>query len=387
MFLAGFASSQTPDWEKRVAFAERIKNIRYLAYISGDSEYRCYTDAISSIENLLNRKGYAFTRVYFDPACNKDFESWKESQVRKMAAGEAFLEVKVSSGIDSAATGAYTGTLIVQDAAGNVYMQHEIRPGTSNLVKYFSVSEARIYLKSSDSLASPELFYSKKSRVETASSGEAAAHSLRGLPSSHYPVPRKKQAYLSKGGITRFEIVVYGGYCAGARIRVTEGTARFEPGPDYGIEMMLNLYKGLDVTLGYKREDTFMNVDSPKYPKEGELALSNNYILLGALYRFFRGKSLQPYLGIDFGSVNMVPKDKFFRDVWYFAIGGRAGCNWYVNKFLGFRLQTQLLYQVHPKDAPFLYSDQLLDMPYAVNADQNLPQFDVTLGLVFRLGK
>lgn len=387
MFLAGFASSQTPDWEQRVTFAERIKNIRYVAYIGGDSAYRCYTDAINSIEDLLNKKGYAFTRVYFDPLSHKDFEVWKESQVRLMAAGEAFLEVKVSSGIDSAALGVYTGTVRVQDAAGNVYMQHDIRPGTANMIKYISSSEARIWLKPADSLSGPELFYSKKVKVETASAGNAAYHSLRGIPPSRFPVPRKKPAYLSKEGRTRFEFVLFGGYCAGAQIRVTEGKARFEPGPDYGIEMLINVYKGLDVTVDYKREDTFADVESPKYPKDGELALSNNYILLGAIYRFFQNTNLQPYLGFDFGSVNVVPKDKFFRDVWYFAIGGRAGCNWYVNKFLGFRLQTQLLYQVHPKDAPFLYSDELREMPYPVNADQNLPQFDVTFGVVFRLGK
>ncbi len=385
--LPGLANSQSADWDQRVAFAEQIRNIRYVAYIRGDQAYRCYTDAITSIEDQLSHKGYTYTRVYFNPSSGQNFDVWKQFQIRSLPAGEAFLEVQVTSGIDSSATGVNTGTVLIQDGNGNVYMQHEIRPGTADMIKYQSSSEAKIYLKPADSLSNIEIFYSKKASVGSASAGDAAARSLRGITSSHHPAAKPKPVYLNSGGKTRIEFVIFGGYCAGAQIRVTEGTAMFEPGPDYGLEMMVNVYKGLDVAVGYKREDTFADVDSPKYPKEGDLALSNNYILLGAIYRFFQNKSLQPYLGFDFGSVNVVPKDKFFRDVWYFAIGGRAGCNWYVNKFLGFRLQTQLLYQVHPKDAPFLYSDELREMPYPVNADQNLPQFDVTFGLVFRLGK
>ena len=92
-------------------------------------------------------------------------------------------------------------------------------------------------------------------------------------------------------------------------------------------------------------------------------------------------------MGFDFGSVNLVMKDKLYRDVWYFAVGGRAGLNWYVTRVLGFRFQTQLLYQVHPTDAPFIYSDEISEMSHTLNAESTLPQFDVTLGILIRLGK
>jgi len=83
----------------------------------------------------------------------------------------------------------------------------------------------------------------------------------------------------------------------------------FEPGPDYGIEFMVNIYKGLDIGIGYKREDIFAKIDAPRYPREGDLPLSSNYILISAVYRFFHSGKFQPYIGFDFGSANIVMKD------------------------------------------------------------------------------
>ena len=386
-FTTGSVSSQSPDWDQRIAFGEKVQKIKFWAYIDGDSTFRCYSDAVNAIEDVLNRKGYEYKRLFFEPRDTLSLLSWKARQIKSLAANEAFLEIRVSIRTDSS-DWAGPGTLMVQDASGSVYAQHNLSPETIKNVEYTSTAEASLYLfKGHPDSTTSILFYSKKIRVSNPGIGSAATISLKGIPSSRHPVSSKKPAYLNKGGTTISEFAFYGGFCAGASISITGGKAAFEPGPDYGIEFMVNIYKGLDIGIGYKREDTFAKVSSYYYSGEGDLALSNNYILLSSIYRFFHSGRFQPYVGFDFGSVNMVMKDKILRDVWYFTLGGRAGLCLYVTRVLGFRLQTQLLYQVHSTNAPFLYSDDYTKMPYPINASSSLPQFDATLGILIRLGK
>ena len=387
ILYSGPAFTQSPDYYQRLAFSDQVQKIKYWAYIDGDTAFRCYTDVIQAIEDLLNRKGYDIQRLAYQPGDSLSPRSWKERQLKKLLPNQAFLEIRIKLITDSVSERGSPTTLMVQDASGRVYAQHSLRPESENVL-YTSVSEASLYFgRGSSDTSGAGLFYSRKNSIMSPEISRAATGSIRGIPAAHHPVVRQKPVYLNKGGFTWFEFAFYGGYCAGATIPVTGGEVTFRPGPDYGLEFMVNIYEGFDFAIGYKREDTFAGVDSPRYPKEGDLALSNNYILLSCVYRFLHHRNLQPYLGFDFGSVNVVMKDKLFRDVWYFAVGGRAGLNWYVTNVLGFRLQTQLLYQVHPQDAPFIYSDEIRVMPHPINAMNDLPQFDVTLGLMIRLGK
>ena len=390
VFFCCPAFPQSPDWDQRVAFADNVHKIKYWAFIEGDSTYNCYADAVKGIQDMLNKKGYDNQRVFYFPNGSLSLESWKAKQIKDLNSDEAFLEIRVGIRVDTSGLGERGSptTLMVQDASGRVYAQHSLRPEEVRGVDYTSISQANLYLKMENThLTTAIPFYSKKATVTSPDIGSAARNSLRGIPASRHPGARKKPAYLNKDGFTMFEFAAYGGYCSGGTIDVTGGKATFDPGPDYGLEFMVNVYKGLDVSIGYKREDTFTKVDAPRYSKEGDLALSNNYILISCLYRFFHKNNLQPYVGFDFGSVNLVMKDKLYRDVWYFAVGGRAGLNWYVTRVLGFRFQTQLLYQVHPTDAPFIYSDEISEMSHTLNAESTLPQFDVTLGILIRLGK
>jgi len=382
---AGF--SQSPDWDKRMAFAEQVRRIRYWAYIEGDSAYRCYTEALDAIEDALNRKGYATLRDVYFPGSQISPAEWKEKRIHSLPPGEAFLEIRLSMKSDTGKSQA-SSTVMVQDASGRVYAQHTLKPDEVQTLEVVSSSTASLFARlSGPDSARAGLFYSKTSSVSNANIGNAAMNSIRGIPSSKNPVPRNKTATSAKKNSIMFQMVFYGGYCAAGSIDVTGGKTTFVAGPDYGLEVDVNVYKGFDFSIGYKREDTFAVTESPDYPKEGELALSNNYILLGCTYNFLRTKKLQPYAGLDFGSVGIYFKDPFFSDVWYFAVGARAGLCWYISRVVGFRLQSQLLFQVHPSGAPFLYSGDLYTMPKPVNANSSLPQPDITAGLLIRLGK
>ena len=379
--------SQSPDWDQRVAFSEQVKKIRYWAYIADDPYYKCYTEAVSAIEATLNRKGYDSQRLFYEAGDSLPVAAWKKKQINSLASDEAFLEIRVKVHADS---GLYSdaNTMMVQDASGRVYAQHKLNPSENKGVAYSATATACLYIAGpADKTDAATPFYLRSSRVSNPDAGDAASTSLKGIPGSRHPVTVKKPAYLNKGGVTIFEFAVYGGYCAGGTISIDGGKAIYQPGADYGIEFKLNIYKGLDFGIGYKREDTFARIDALNYPREGDLPLSNNYILLSGAYRFLRKGNLQPFIGFDFGGVNVVMKDVLFRDVWYFAMGGRAGACWYVTRVLGFRLQTQLLYQIPSKEAPFLYTDDIWKMRYPINANSNLAQFDVTIGILIRLGK
>ena len=386
-FISGSVYSQTPDWDQRMDFSEKVRKIKFWAYIEGDSNYRCYADAVNAVKNAINRKGYDYFRLVYETSDSLSPKAWRARRIKSLAENEAFLEIRVRIRTDSS-DWTDPSTLMVQDASGRVYAQHKLSPETKKNVEYISTADAILYLPalSPDSTLSIP-FYTKKTRVSDPDVGNAVTISLRGIPSSRHPVAVKKPSYLNKGGATTFEFAFYGGYCAGASMSITGGKATFEPGPDYGIEFMVNIYKGLDIGIGYKREDIFAKIDAPRYPREGDLPLSSNYILISAVYRFFHSGKFQPYIGFDFGSANIVMKDKLFRDIWYFSVGGRAGVCFYVNRILGFRLQTQLLYQVHSKDAPFLYSDDISQMDYPINSNSNLPRIDATVGILIRLGR
>ncbi len=386
-FLSVTGLSQSPDWDQRLAFSEHVQTIRYWAHIENDPFFKCYSEAVGSIETMLNKKGYNYQRVFYEAGDTLSAAVWKALQISSLASNEAFLEIKVKVRADSN-TFSDANTLMVQDASGRVYAQHKLNPSENKSVAYSSSSEARLYTAEAYNKSDTAIpFYLRVTRVPSPDVGDAALTSLRGIPRSNHPVTVKKPAYLNKGGVTIFEFAIYGGYCAGGTISIDGGKAIFQPGADYGIEFKLNIYKGLDFGIGYKREDTFVKIDAPNYPREGDLPISNNYILLSTSYRFFSKGNVQPYIGFDFGPVNMVMKADGFRDVWYFALGGRAGLNWYISRVFGFRFQTQLLYQVHSTEAPFLYSNNYWVMKYAINANSNLAQFDVTLGILIRLGK
>jgi len=386
LFLSATGFSQSPDWDQRLAFSEQVQTIRYWAYIEDDPYFKCYLEAVSAIEAALKKKGYNYQRVYYEAGDTLPAAAWKAMQIRSLASNEAFLEIRIKLHADSSFY-ADPNTLMVQDASGRVY-QHKLNPSENQSIIYSSTSEALLYFEGSIKKSDTVLpFYSRISKVSSPDAGDAASNSLRGIPGSHHPVTVKKPAYLNKGGTTFFEFAVYGGYCAGGTISIDGGKAVFLPGADYGIEFKLNIYKGLEFGFGYKREDTFARIEAPDYPREGDLPLSNNYILLSTAYRFLQNGRVQPYVGFDFGGVNVVMKDALFRDLWYFTLGCRAGVCWYVTRVLGFRLQNQLLYQVHAKEAPFLYTDDIWKMRHPINSNSNLAQFDVTFGILIRLGK
>jgi hypothetical protein len=112
--------------------------------------------------------------------------------------------------------------------------------------------------------------------------------------------------------------------------------------------------------------------------------MNQNYILFGTNYNFRINKTISPYAGISLGSLNLVPADNYFRDVWYFALGTQGGVKFYVSKRIGLRLQADLCYSVHAIKATFLYSDDVThNVP--VDAVSNMLQVGFSGGLIIRL--
>ena len=106
---------------------------------------------------------------------------------------------------------------------------------------------------------------------------------------------------------------------------------------------------------------------------------------MGSNYNFRLGNVISPYFGGFFGALNTVWKDKYYREVWYFVLGLQGGSKFYLNKWLGLSVQAEMLFQVHPEKAPFLYSMDRFNIP--VNAMSNMIRGGVSASVVFRFGK
>jgi hypothetical protein len=385
VFIPWLLPAQSPDWDQKVDFAKKVRTVKYWIYIEGDRKFTSYAEASEALIVSLEKKGFSCERLYYEPGEGQTIEEWRSKIVKSLSESEAFLEVR--HGIISDTLGSLPGrnTVMVQDASGRVYAQHSLtEPAYQERVEYRSFADAELYIRPKDE--KPVVpWYSRRSGTHNAAVDQAVTSSLRGIPRS---TNRHRETVWEHSNYRLWmDLAAYGGYCGRSGMDVTGGEAYFAAGPVYGLEFLFRIIKGVYVSAGYEREDSFMTVDVPDNPKQGEIAISSNYILMGGIVRFFEEKTFKPYLGIDIGPVNLVPKDKFYRDVWYFAAGGRAGVLCSLGNIIDLRLQLQFICQIHPKNAPFLYSDYIRDMGKPVNAYSNLPLGDVTFGIVFHLMK
>jgi hypothetical protein len=134
----------------------------------------------------------------------------------------------------------------------------------------------------------------------------------------------------------------------------------------------------------YDRQDTRFTMKTTDIHAGKIYSVSINHILMGAVKNFRINHVVSPYAGFSFGSVNITQKDDFYRDVWYFVLNPQAGMKVYLSGLIGLRLQAYCMYQVHPRKAPFLYSDY--SFSNAWNAWSNMLQVGFTGGIIFRIG-
>lgn len=162
--------------------------------------------------------------------------------------------------------------------------------------------------------------------------------------------------------------------------------AKFDGNGQYGLNIGMGISKNIDLTIQYRRLGTLVDVNTPLRKNAGPLTMNQNYMLFGTDFNYRVSKVISPYAGISLGALNIVPKDKYFRAVWYFIVGAQGGIKFYLTRRIGLQLQAEILYQAHPVKASFLYSDDVRrNIP--IDAMSNMIQAGVSAGFILRLGK
>jgi hypothetical protein len=390
LFSAGLYS-QRFDHADKIAFADSVRKIKVWTYISRDSLYRYHGQALESITAKLSSKGYIVVPVSFDPAGRMSAKAWKDSIISRLSSREAFLEMATEVKRDKKprVSNRQVKTVISPSGEALATQNSQMDIDTSTAVVSSRVM-SQLYLRRTVTLNElPVPAYSRVEELESKDIGQAAAYTLNGVPASKHP----SLTPVSAGQVrVHAEFTAFGGYVAPSSMGVDEGSgtpkygeASYAWNGHYGLEIGMGITRNIDVIGQYRREVSMVNVNTPVAATYGEITMALNYLLFGMNYNFRINDVFTQYLGITLGGVNTVPRDKYFRDVWYLVVGAQGGVKFYLSRYIGLRLQAELLYQVHAIDAPFLYSMNVFNIP--VDAQTNMLQWGFSGGFIFRLGE
>ncbi|MCX6246780.1 MAG: hypothetical protein NTW10_03510 [Bacteroidetes bacterium] len=386
--------AQRFDHEDKLQFADTIRTIKVWTYIEGDSSYRRYRDAVNSIAEVLNKKGYRVDFVVFEKGKGFSPQEWMNSLIFGLRQDEAFLQVATQIKQDTATGPSNDYHKAVTQPSGQVLILMT-RPAVNDSlpVNYFCKASSYLYINwQTPGRTAIVPVYSRKQNLASADLFSVVTYSLGGIPSSKHPVVSVASQAPRKEDRIHMEITLFGGYTFPSKMDIVEGAganypgvASFNGGVHYGIEAGFSISRNFDFFLQYRRLGSVVNMNTPEWGKAGPLTLYQNYILPGVNFNFRVNKTLSPYAGITAGTLNIVPDSTNLRDYWYFILGAQAGLKIYLSKWIGLRIQADLLYQMHTDLAPFLFTDILTDTP--VNATSNMIQAGISAGLIIRLGE
>jgi hypothetical protein len=385
--------AQRLDYEDKIFFADSVKNIKVWTYIEGDTSYRRYRDAVVSITEALNRKGYLVDIIEYETGKGISPQEWMHNIISGLKRNEAFLEVSTQVKIISAILRPTPNmkTVTSSDGLGLISL-NTTKTQDSVQTNYSCIAFARLYVNwAKPGRIADVPVYSRKQSLESGFISPAVKYTLGGIPASKHPAVSLATSDPVTHENTEIEITLFGGYTLPSKMDITEGTGSNYPGKasfngngQYGLEIGFPISKNADIILLYQRLGTVVSLNTPKWEEAGPLTIDQNYILSGINYNFRLKKTLFAYAGMSLGALNIVPREKYLRDYWYFILGAKGGVKFYLSRWIGFRIQAEILYQVHTSLAPFLFSNNPTNIP--VDAASNMIQAGVSAGVILRLG-
>lgn len=180
------------------------------------------------------------------------------------------------------------------------------------------------------------------------------------------------------------EITPFGGYVFPARWNTTYGSLRFDGNAQYGGMVSIGISPAVDLDLIYNRIDTKGVPEVYGYPGD-EIPLSQNYIMVGATKNFRINEIISPFVSFNLGAAYFDPKTSEYYSYWFFAMGVDGGLKVYFNKFIGLRLQAQMMMPIQGGGFAFYYGTG--GGGSSVYVTSTLVDFGFTGGLIFRIGK
>ncbi|MDD4553546.1 MAG: hypothetical protein PHP04_05040 [Bacteroidales bacterium] len=182
----------------------------------------------------------------------------------------------------------------------------------------------------------------------------------------------------------RVEITPFGGYVFPARWNASNGSLYFYGNAQYGGILDIGMSRVVDIELMYNRIDTKASSEAIGYPYD-DVPLSENYYMVGVTKNFRVNPTVSPFLGMSLGGLYLAPKTSQYYSYWFFAMGVNGGAKIYFNKFVGIRLQAQLLMPVQSGGFSFYYGTGGGGSTVYLNS--TLFDFGFTGGLIFRIGR
>jgi hypothetical protein len=387
----GRSQQITPDDNLR--FRDSIHMVKVWTRIASDTAIGFYIDALNATKTVLHRKGYRVEQVFFDKRSGITPHAWEKRMIESLAPHEAFLDLLTRIIADSIHS---RNTEIINEhivSKGVPVVVYNITPEVSSdvSVKYQSFVNADFYVKwKKDTAGSFIPLFSKREELESGDIFLAVKKSLSKVPASNNPVEIPANERVAQTEKTKLEITGFAGYVFPSSMDLiasggtATGKADFSACAHYGVDVSLGITRSIDLFVMYDREDTKFTMNTTDELNGDVLTASINHILLGASYNFRVSHVVSPYVALAFGSVNITPKDNYYRDVWYFALNPQVGVKLYLSKLIGLRFQAYAMYQVHPQNAPFLYSDY--SFSNAWDSMSNMLQVGLSGGVIFRIG-
>ncbi|HNW73087.1 MAG TPA: hypothetical protein PKN44_05620 [Bacteroidales bacterium] len=182
----------------------------------------------------------------------------------------------------------------------------------------------------------------------------------------------------------RVEITPFGGYVFPTRWNASNGSLYFYGNAQYGGILDIGMSRVVDIELMYNRIDTKASSEAIGYPND-DVPLSENYYMVGVTKNFRVNPTVSPFLGMSLGGLYLAPKTSQYYSYWFFAMGVNGGAKIYFNKFVGIRLQAQLLMPVQSGGFSFYYGTGGGGSTVYLNS--TLFDFGFTGGLIFRIGR
>jgi len=179
------------------------------------------------------------------------------------------------------------------------------------------------------------------------------------------------------------EITPFGGYVFPVTWNASSGSIYFQGNAQYGGMINIGVSRVIDVDLIYNRIDTKANPSILGYPTN-EIPLSINYMMVGFTKNFRVNNVVSPFLGLNLGACLLYPKSSEYYSYWFFAAGIDGGVKLYFSKYIGLRLQAQLMMPVQGQGFYFYYGTG--GGGSGVTFSAPLVDFGFTSGLIFRIG-
>ena len=186
--------------------------------------------------------------------------------------------------------------------------------------------------------------------------------------------------------VRSFEITPFGGYVFPSRWNAANGSLYFEGNAQYGGMFSVGVSRVVDVSFIYNRIDTKVIPETYGFPYSFDnVPISQNYYMIGITKNFRVNEIVSPFASFDLGGVYLAPKESGYYNYWFFALGVDAGVKVYFSRYVGLRLQAQLMMPVQYGGFSFYYGTG--GGGSSVYMNSTLFDFGFTGGLIFRLGK